>query len=150
MAEVYLRCEQHYKPGSVFDDHLSRLYVAVQLPLDVSAQRRDLPEGTTGRRIAFPAETSGHLVLLQVGFTRLFLLPERRWSLTPPFHPYRLKTAVFFLLHFPWSFLHRTLSGTLPCEARTFLDAFAARPSVLLNTAYCTMKKSSCKAAFFS
>ena len=26
-----------------------------------------------------------------------------------------------FLLHFPWSRLHRTLSGTLPCEARTFL-----------------------------
>ena len=26
-----------------------------------------------------------------------------------------------FLLHFPWSRLHRTLSGMLPCEARTFL-----------------------------
>ncbi len=26
-----------------------------------------------------------------------------------------------FLLHFPWSRLHRTLSGILPCEARTFL-----------------------------
>ena len=26
-----------------------------------------------------------------------------------------------FLLHFPWSHLHRTLSGILPCEARTFL-----------------------------
>ena len=26
-----------------------------------------------------------------------------------------------FLLHFPWSRLRRTLSGTLPCGARTFL-----------------------------
>ena len=26
-----------------------------------------------------------------------------------------------FLLHFPWSRLHQTLSGILPCEARTFL-----------------------------
>ena len=26
-----------------------------------------------------------------------------------------------FLLHYPWSHLHRTLSGILPCEARTFL-----------------------------
>ena len=26
-----------------------------------------------------------------------------------------------FLLHFPWSHLHRTLSGILPYEARTFL-----------------------------
>ena len=26
-----------------------------------------------------------------------------------------------FLLHCPWSHLHRTLSGILPCEARTFL-----------------------------
>ncbi len=24
-------------------------------------------------------------------------------------------------MHFPWSRLHRTLSGILPCEARTFL-----------------------------
>ena len=30
-------------------------------------------------------------------------------------------TGGSFLLHFPWSRLHRTLSGILPCEARTFL-----------------------------
>ena len=30
--------------------------------------------------------------------------------------------AVSFLLHFPWSRLRRTLSGILPCEARTFLS----------------------------
>ena len=26
-------------------------------------------------------------------------------------------------MHFPWGYPHRTLSGTLPCEARTFLTA---------------------------
>ena len=40
------------------------------------------------------------------------------------------KKAVLFLLHFPGSHLHRTLSGILPYEARTFLtcslSAFAA------------------------
>ena len=43
-----------------------------------------------------------------------------------------------FLLHFPWSRLRQTLSGTLPCEARTFLSRGLAvsrqRPPVLLTT----------------
>ena len=34
--------------------------------------------------------------------------------------------AVCSLLHFPWSYLHRTLSGTLPCIARTFLTVAGA------------------------
>ena len=40
-----------------------------------------------------------------------------------------------FLLHFPWSRLHQTLSGILPCEARTFLSCGLSvsqqRPSCL-------------------
>jgi len=32
-----------------------------------------------------------------------------------------INVAVSFLLHYPWSHLHRTLSGILPYEARTFL-----------------------------
>ena len=45
-----------------------------------------------------------------------------------------------FLLHFPWSRLHRMLSGILPCEARTFLVHFLPegrlrpRPFILLRT----------------
>ena len=43
-----------------------------------------------------------------------------------------------FLLHFPWSRLRQTLSGILPCEARTFLicslSALQLRPFVLLKT----------------
>ena len=33
----------------------------------------------------------------------------------------QLSPGGIFLLHWPWSRLHRTLSGILPCEARTFL-----------------------------
>ena len=42
-----------------------------------------------------------------------------------------------FLLHCPWSHLRRTLSGILPCEARTFLSrtlsSVRQRPSVPLT-----------------
>ena len=33
------------------------------------------------------------------------------------------------LLHFPWSRLHRQLTGTLPCGARTFLRPEGLRSS---------------------
>ena len=48
------------------------------------------------------------------------------------------KAGGIFLLHCPWSHLRQTLSGTLPCEARTFLSRGLAvsrqRPPVLLTT----------------
>ena len=51
-------------------------------------------------------------------------------------------TGGLFLLHFPWSHLHRTLSGILPCEARTFLvcsfSAFAAAITCL--TCICALR----------
>ena len=74
----------------------------------------DLPESSPGKVNAFC------LVLLRMGFTLPHLLPDARWSLTPPFHPYLLRGGCF-LLHWPGSHLHRTLSGILPYEARTFL-----------------------------
>ena len=47
------------------------------------------------------------------------------------------KAGGIFLLHCPWSHLRQTLSGTLPCEARTFLSRSLSflrqRPFVLLN-----------------
>ena len=60
-------------------------------------------------------------VLLRMGFTEPPLLPGERWSLTPPFHPYRPKPAVSFCCTFLGvaSTGHYPLS--LPCEARTFL-----------------------------
>ena len=59
--------------------------------------------------------------LLRMGFTWHKALPQCRWALTPPFHPYRYKIGGLFLLHFPQSRLHRDFSGILSCEARTFL-----------------------------
>lgn len=96
------------------------IYLDCTLPYSSFAPcgtKRDIPESTTGRRIAFC------FVLLRVGFTQPPTLPQERWSLTPPFHPYRQKPAVSFLLHWPSGHPDRTLSGTLPCGARTFLTS---------------------------
>ena len=53
-----------------------------------------------------------------------------------------------FLLHCPWSHLRQTLSGILPCEARTFLSrslsTLRQRPSVLLKLIYLSTLFMSC------
>ncbi len=83
------------------------------------------------------------------------MLPYSRWSLTPPFHPYpsrlhrrntcrtlaRVGTALSamggsFLLHWSGSHLHRTLSGILPFEARTFLTPGALPGAAITCSAY--------------
>ena len=70
------------------------------------------------------------------------MLPPGRWSLTPPLHPYRREAGGLFLLHFPGSRLHRTLSGILPFEARTFLtcslSSLQPRSSARLSKGYYT------------
>ena len=48
-------------------------------------------------------------------------LLHRHSTLTGGLPQKRPPPAVSFLLHWPWGHPHRTLSGTLPCEARTFL-----------------------------
>ena len=77
-------------------------------------------------------------VLLRMGFT--YALPVTReavvsYTALPPLpknpqadslkllrnFPLMKERGGIFLLHYPWSRLHRTLSGILPCEARTFL-----------------------------
>ena len=57
---------------------------------------------------------------------------RRGGALLPrPFHPClcsrREPSAVCFLWHFPWPRGPRPLAGTLPCGARTFLDALRER-----------------------
>ena len=79
-------------------------------------------------------------VLLRMGFTyALFVTNEAVVSYTalPP-----LPTCVggIFLLHFPWSRLHRTLSGILPYEAQTFLScgfSALAAATVCLTSNFC-------------
>ena len=103
--------------------HLSRPAVASRLKRPTRKQ--------TGR-LMLPVRSC-----FEWGLHGPLLLPEERWSLTPPFHPYR-RCGGLFLLHFPWSHLRQTLSGILPCEARTFLtcslSALQLRPFVLLKT----------------
>ena len=87
----------------------------------------DLPDSTAGSRIASIRSCFGW------GLHVPSPLPGKRWSLTPPFHPYR-EGGGLFLLRFPEGHPCRTLSGILPCEARTFLS----RPlSVLPAAAAC-------------
>ena len=57
-----------------------------------------------------------------VSYTALPTLPHATTTM------YRVLCGGIFLLHYPWSRLHRTLSGILPCEARTFL-IWGMRPS---------------------
>ncbi len=55
-----------------------------------------------------------------------------------PFLPF----GGLFLLHWPWSHLHRTLSGILPCEARTFLTHISGRDYLsYLFTFYSVLKR---------
>ena len=59
------------------------------------------------------------------------------------------KAGGIFLLHCPWSRLRQTLSGTLPCEARTFLSRSLSflrqRPFVLLNVPYSSIIPRRCQ-----
>ena len=48
-----------------------------------------------------------------------------------------MKEGGSFLLHFPWSRLHRTLSGILPCEARTFLICGLSAPADAITCLTC-------------
>ncbi len=96
-----------HKPGSVYGNHLS------------------------GRPLAEPLERSYpgvggplHPPLFDLapdGVCQAYGLRRIRQALTLPFHHYPAKGAVCFLWHFPSARADRTLSGILPCGARTFL-----------------------------
>ena len=102
-----------------------------------------------------PESEAGHLMLsirscFGWGLHMPCLLPTRRQSLTLPFHHYSVQIrkansglSCIFLLHFPQSRLHQTLSGILPYEARTFLtcslSSLQPRSSVLLTHFYITL-----------
>ena len=120
--------ESACKPGSV------RLATRQSF---LSARRRRLAPatypGTTRAALSFP-----YLVLLRVGFTVPYGVGPVRGALLPhPFtlatHIRRCRSAVCSLLHWPSAHAAQELPGTLPCGARTFLDALAcdatARPT---------------------
>ena len=111
-------------PGEPGEDHFSGTDVAAGL---VQPTRDcEEPESFAGR--ATPRHC---LALLRVGLAVPRLLPAARCALTAPFHPClcprRGPSAVCFLLRFPSPRDARALPGTLPCGARTFLDARGRR-----------------------
>ncbi len=102
---------------SPVDGHLSRRHVAV--PLQRST--RD-----SAGRVNIPC-----LALLRARFAVRVASPRPRWSLTPPFHPYRADpatsagtgAAVCSLWHCLADHSGWVLPTALPCGARTFLGA---------------------------
>ncbi len=78
-------------------------------------------------------------VLLRMGFTCALSVTSKAvvsYTALPPLPGNTL--GGIFLLHWPWSRLHRTLSGILPCEARTFLTCglSALQPRLLVLLAF--------------
>ena len=110
---------------------ISRVMLSMIIYLDLTSpsDSSDLPE--TGGQPYVSVRSC-----FEWGLHMPCMLPPRRQSLTLPFHPYHISGGIF-LLHFPQSFLHQTLSGILPYEARTFLTCSLSflqpRPSVELN-----------------
>ena len=73
-------------------------------------------------------------VLLRMGFTCAPAVTSRAVVSYTALPPLPGKPGGTFLLHCPWSRLHQTLSGILPCEARTFLTCIKQpRSSILLT-----------------
>ena len=84
-------------------------------------------------------------VLLRMGFTYARSVTSAAvvsYTALPPL-PYSgiTGTGGIFLLHYPWSRLHRTLSGILPCEARTFLTCCLSASAAAITCLTCTFQK---------
>ena len=107
-------CKRSDKPGYV-GAWTARMVIYLELLLPTVSS--DPPENRSGKPIVFC------LVLLRMGFTCAPLVTSRAVVSYTAFPPLPGKPGGLFLLHWPWSHLHRTLSGILPCEARTFLTS---------------------------
>ena len=86
------------------------IYLDLTLPPDSS----DLPESKDG-------QSTFLFGLASDGVYRAMSVTSHAVVSYTAFPPLPAKAGGLFLLHFPGSHLHRTLSGILPCEARTFL-----------------------------
>ena len=95
------------------------------ISLGCALPRTSVRRGSLGR--AVPLFRGYRAVLLQVGFTRARVTATLRELLPPDFTLTRQAVGGLFLWHFPSSCPDRTLSCTLPCEARTFLTGTSRR-----------------------
>ena len=93
------------------------IYLILLLPAGFS----DLPKNVTGSHIVFCS------VLLRMGFTCALSVTRQAVVSYTAFPPLPGEPGGLFLLHWPWSHLHRTLSGIPPYEARTFLTHLRGR-----------------------
>jgi hypothetical protein len=109
------------KPGSVWPAADAANVTAIRLGRRLPGASSNLPERLVrtdpGTRFPSPPHRS-YSVLLPVGFTVPFPLPETRCALAAPFHPCRRLYATrprrfAFLWHYPWGRPRRTLSGTV-------------------------------------
>ena len=100
------------------------------------AASSDPPESEPGKLTALFS------VLLRMGFTWLLRVTTKTVVSYTAFPPLRAAARGrcfrgIFLLHWPGSHLHRTLSGILPCEARTFLTcALSGHAAAIVCPAY--------------
>ena len=136
----YHGCEQNYKPGSVFDSHLSSRIVA--------------------NAIKPPRERSGQPICSHTG-----VAPDRVYSdgqspaigcaLTTPFHPYWRSEAPLagdLCCTFPEVAFGGCYPLSLPCGARTFLmTGLSAWPRDCLFSSrnYCTKPVPDCQRGKF-
>ena len=108
--------EPGYKPGYV--RHNFCAWVIIYLGLTLPPGSSNLPEGRRAALCLLLGLASDGVcrdpACYQTGGSLLHCLSTLTGIL-------RQISGGIFLLHFPRSHLHRTLSGVLPCEARTFL-----------------------------
>ena len=111
------------------------IFLELLLPITSS----DLPKSRSGKSIALhPFRVFG---LASDGVYMAPHVTMRTVVSYTAFPPLPACAGGISLLHWPWSHLHRTLSGILPYEARTFLNCIAAAAII------CPTQKINCFAA---
>ena len=98
---------------------IARIIIYLGLPLPAASS--DPPENRPGKPIVFIRSCFGWGLHGSARYRTDGSLLHCLSTLTC------LAAGGLFLLHWPWSHLHRTLSGILPYEARTFLTHLRGR-----------------------
>ena len=120
LRSYYFSFEQNDKPSSVVNNHLSSSTVASRIKRPTRKQ--------TGRLMLSIGLASDGVYINLVCYQTSGRLLHCLSTLTS------ITRSGIFLLHYPQSRLHRTLSGILPYEARTFLRSMHSRDYLSYST----------------